>query len=74
MVRFKTGTPPRVNSSTIDYTKAEIQPGDEKPRAFSYETTKYITDQLPCWLTYTGEETHKMITDNLSFSDVLRDD
>ena len=41
LVRFKTGTPPRVYSSTIDYTKTEIQPGDEVPRAFSYETTEY---------------------------------
>jgi len=65
LVRFKTGTPPRVNSQTIDYNKTEIQPGDEVPRAFSYETTKYITDQLPCWLTYTSEETHKIIDDNL---------
>ena len=64
-VRFKTGTPPRVNSSTIDYSKTEIQPGDDVPRAFSYETTKYITDQLPCWLTYTNEKTHQLIDDNL---------
>ncbi|MDX8346074.1 tRNA uridine-5-carboxymethylaminomethyl(34) synthesis enzyme MnmG [Rossellomorea sp. YZS02] len=64
-VRFKTGTPPRVNSSTIDYSKTEIQPGDDVPRAFSYETTKYITDQLPCWLTYTNENTHQLIDDNL---------
>ncbi|WP_339198170.1 tRNA uridine-5-carboxymethylaminomethyl(34) synthesis enzyme MnmG [Aeribacillus sp. FSL k6-2211] len=65
LVRFKTGTPPRVNSKTIDYSKTEIQPGDEEPRAFSYETTKYITDQLPCWLTYTSSETHKIIDENL---------
>ncbi|WP_273123511.1 tRNA uridine-5-carboxymethylaminomethyl(34) synthesis enzyme MnmG [Metabacillus sp. HB246100] len=65
LVRFKTGTPPRVNSHTIDYTKTEIQPGDEVPRAFSYETTKYITDQLPCWLTYTSTETHQIIDENL---------
>ncbi len=68
LVRFKTGTPPRVNSSTIDYDKTEIQPGDDVPRAFSYETTKYITDQLPCWLTYTGEETHQIISNNLGRS------
>ena len=65
LVRFKTGTPPRVNSHTIDYSKTEIQPGDETPRAFSYETTKFITDQLPCWLTYTSEETHQIINSNL---------
>jgi tRNA uridine 5-carboxymethylaminomethyl modification enzyme len=65
LVRFKTGTPPRVNSHTIDYSKTEIQPGDDIPRAFSFETTKYITDQLPCWLTYTNETTHQLIDDNL---------
>lgn len=65
LVRFKTGTPPRVNSSSIDYSKTEIQPGDDVPRAFSYETTKYITDQLPCWLTYTSTETHQIIDANL---------
>ena len=65
LVRFKTGTPPRVNSTSIDYSKTEIQPGDEVPRAFSYETTKYITDQLPCWLTYTSTETHQIIDANL---------
>lgn len=42
LVRFKTGTPPRVNSHTIDYSKTEIQPGDEEPRAFSYETTESL--------------------------------
>ena len=65
LVRFKTGTPPRVNSTSIDYSKTEIQPGDEVPRAFSYETTKFITDQLPCWLTYTSTETHQIIDANL---------
>ena len=65
LVRFKTGTPPRVNSKTIDYSKTEIQPGDEVPRSFSHETTKFIMDQLPCWLTYTNEHTHKIIDENL---------
>ncbi|MDR7239127.1 tRNA uridine-5-carboxymethylaminomethyl(34) synthesis enzyme MnmG [Neobacillus drentensis] len=65
LVRFKTGTPPRVNSNTIDYSKTEIQPGDEVPRSFSYETTKYITNQLPCWLTYTNDRTHRLIDANL---------
>ncbi len=65
LVRFKTGTPPRVNSHSIDYSKTEIQPGDDVPRAFSYETTKFITDQLPCWLTYTNEKTHQIIDSNL---------
>lgn len=65
LVRFKTGTPPRVNGNTVDYSKTEIQPGDEHPRAFSYETTTFITDQLPCWLTYTNERTHRIIDENL---------
>ncbi len=65
LVRFKTGTPPRVNSKTIDYSKTEIQPGDEVARSFSHETTKFIMDQLPCWLTYTNEHTHKIIDENL---------
>jgi tRNA uridine 5-carboxymethylaminomethyl modification enzyme len=68
LVRFKTGTPPRVNSNTIDYSKTEIQPGDEEPHAFSYETTEYITDQVPCWLTYTSGETHQLINNNLDRS------
>lgn len=63
--RFKTGTPPRINGKTIDYSKTEIQPGDDVPRAFSYETTEFITDQLPCWLTYTSERTHQLIDENL---------
>src|SRR5699024_488130 len=55
LTRFKTGTPPRVNSHSIDYSKTEIQPGDDKAQGFSYETTEFITDQIPCWLTYTNE-------------------
>lgn len=68
IVRFKTGTPPRVNGNSIDYSKTEIQPGDDVPRAFSYETTEFILDQLPCWLTYTNAATHKIIDDNLHLS------
>ncbi|BAU26276.1 tRNA uridine 5-carboxymethylaminomethyl modification enzyme [Aneurinibacillus soli] len=66
LVRFKTGTPPRVHGSTIDYSQTEIQPGDDVPRAFSYETTEFrVEDQLPCWLTYTSEDTHTIINSNL---------
>ncbi|MDP4469219.1 tRNA uridine-5-carboxymethylaminomethyl(34) synthesis enzyme MnmG [Staphylococcus hyicus] len=68
VVRFKTGTPPRVNARSIDYSKTEIQPGDDVGRAFSYETTEFILDQLPCWLTYTNGDTHKVIDDNLHLS------
>lgn len=67
LARFKTGTPPRVHEDTIDFSKTEIQPGDTKPKYFSYET-EYVAHsetQLPCWLTYTSEETHKIINDNL---------
>lgn len=68
LVRFKTGTPPRVNNRTIDYDKTEMQPGDDVPRAFSFETTEFIMDQLPCWLTYTSLETHEIIEANLHLS------
>ena len=57
-----------VNAKTIDYSKTEIQPGDDVGRAFSFETTEYILDQLPCWLTYTNDRTHKVIDDNLHLS------
>ncbi|BBH23390.1 tRNA uridine 5-carboxymethylaminomethyl modification enzyme MnmG [Paenibacillus baekrokdamisoli] len=65
LVRFKTGTPPRVHKDTIDFSKTEIQPGDENPKFFSYDTEYSDNEQLPCWLTYTSEETHKIINDNL---------
>lgn len=65
LVRFKTGTPPRVHKETIDFSKTEIQPGDEQPKFFSYETTSSDNEQLPCWLTYTSEKTHQIINDNL---------
>lgn len=68
LTRFKTGTPPRVNSKTIDYSKTEIQPGDEKHQGFSYETKEFIDNQLPCWLTHTNEFTHQIINDNLNKS------
>src|SRR5699024_4824226 len=50
------------------YSKTEIQPGDEHPKSFSYETTDQSTEQIPCWLTYTNENTHKVINDNLTLS------
>ncbi|CAM3204790.1 tRNA uridine-5-carboxymethylaminomethyl(34) synthesis enzyme MnmG [Paenibacillus lupini] len=65
LARFKTGTPPRVHKDTIDFSKTEIQPGDDKPKFFSYETESSDNEQLPCWLTYTSEATHKIINDNL---------
>lgn len=65
--RFKTGTPPRIKSSTIDYSVTEIQPGDEEANHFSFSTpdSQYLQDQVPCWLTYTNGTTHQIIQDNL---------
>lgn len=65
LVRFKTGTPPRVHKDTIDFSQTEIQPGDENPKFFSFETKKSDNEQLPCWLTYTSLETHEIINENL---------
>ncbi|MGX7245454.1 tRNA uridine-5-carboxymethylaminomethyl(34) synthesis enzyme MnmG, partial [Enterococcus quebecensis] len=67
MDRFKTGTPPRVKSSTIDYSVTEEQPGDKEPNHFSFSTPDdaYNLDQRSCWLTYTNEGTHEIIQDNL---------
>lgn len=65
LVRFKTGTPPRVQKETIDFSKMEIQPGDEEPKYFSYETVPFAREQLPCWLTYTSATTHEIINNNL---------
>jgi tRNA uridine 5-carboxymethylaminomethyl modification enzyme len=66
LARFKTGTPPRVHKDSIDFDKMEIQPGDEKPKFFSYETVEPPEgEQLPCWLTYTSSETHEIIQANL---------
>jgi len=67
LVRFKTGTPPRVHKDTIDFSKTEIQPGDSNPKYFSFETVyeEREKEQLPCWLTYTSEETHRIINENL---------
>lgn len=65
LIRFKTGTPMRIHRDTIDFSKTEIQPGDENPKFFSYETKSSDNVQLPCWLTYTSEQTHQIINDNL---------
>ncbi|MGN1298576.1 MAG: tRNA uridine-5-carboxymethylaminomethyl(34) synthesis enzyme MnmG [Candidatus Scatovivens sp.] len=63
--RFKTGTPARINSKSIDYSKMEIQNGDEDIEYFSFESKKRKTKQLPCYLTYTNEKTHEIIRKNL---------
>ena len=63
--RFKTGTPPRVNRRSIDFSKMELQPGDEAPEPFSFRTTHQLNNQAVCYLTYTNEETHRIIRENL---------
>lgn len=64
--RLKTGTPPRLNGRTIDYTMLMPQYGDENPAPFSFSTEKIDRSQVPCYLTYTNPNTHKIITGNLS--------
>src|SRR6185503_11331948 len=69
LARFKTGTPPRLNGRTIDYTRAELQPGDDVPEPFSFLTDR-LTDrpnfeQLPCYITYTNQAVHELIRANL---------
>lgn len=68
MRRFKTGTPARVHRDTIDFSKMEIQPGDEEIVPFSFMNEKLQIDQVPCYLTYTNEETHQIIRDNIDRS------
>src|SRR5882724_7866158 len=68
MGRLKTGTPPRLNAQTIDFSVCEKQPGDEPPVPFSHFTEKITQTQLPCWITYTNEATHQIIRDNLNRS------
>ena len=66
--RFKTGTPPRVNRRSVDFSKMEIQPGDEAPEPFSFSTETPPENRAVCYLTYTNEETHAVIRANLSRS------
>ena len=63
--RFKTGTPPRVNRRSIDFSKMELQPGDETVEPFSFRTTNKVNNSAVCYLTYTNEETHRIIRENL---------
>ncbi len=65
LARFKTGTPPRLNSRTIDYDKTEIQPGDDNPQPFSFLSKDFSVEQIPCWITYTNPDVHKLIEANL---------
>ena len=63
--RFKTGTPPRVNRRSIDFSKMELQPGDETAEPFSFRTEHKVNNSAVCYLTYTNEETHRIIRENL---------
>ncbi len=63
--RFKTGTPPRVNRRSIDFSKMELQPGDEYPEPFSFATEGQLYNQAVCYLTYTNGQTHEIIRENL---------
>ena len=62
--RFKTGTPPRVSRRSIDFSKMEIQPGDQIPEPFSFRTEHALSNQAVCYLTYTNENTHRIIREN----------
>ena len=66
--RLKTGTPPRLDGSTINYDDLEMQPADEDPFFFSFLTTKLINKQISCGMTYTNEKVHKIISDNIKRS------
>jgi len=70
MRRFKTGTPPRVNSRTVDFSKMELQTGDEEIEPFSFSTKVMPENTAVCYLTYTNEETHRIIRDNLDRSPI----
>ena len=65
IVRFKTGTPARVNKNSIDFSKMEIQNGDDEIEMFSFENDTKNIEQVPCYLTYTNEKTHEIIRKNL---------
>ena len=62
--RFKTGTPPRINRRSVDFSKMELQPGDEQAEPFSFRTTEKVNNSAVCYLTYTNEETHRIIREN----------
>ncbi len=66
--RLKTGTSPRVDGKTIDYSRLKIQEGDEHPKHFSHRTQSFDPPQIPCHITYTNEKTHRIILENLDRS------
>jgi tRNA uridine 5-carboxymethylaminomethyl modification enzyme len=63
--RFKTGTPPRLNARTIDFSQTELQPGDERPQPFSFLHDRLDIEQIPCWITFTNDKVHELIRENL---------
>ena len=67
---FKTGTPPRVNTRSVDFSKMELQEGDSEPEGFSFDTVTPPENKAVCYLTYTNEETHKIILDNIDRSPI----
>jgi tRNA uridine 5-carboxymethylaminomethyl modification enzyme len=68
--RLKTGTPPRLRSSSIDFTTLETQPGDNFPIFFSYNTNEYRAEQISCYITHTNDKTHEIIRDNIDLSPI----
>ncbi|WKV07602.1 tRNA uridine-5-carboxymethylaminomethyl(34) synthesis enzyme MnmG [Thermoanaerobacterium sp. CMT5567-10] len=68
LMRFKTGTPARVDKKSINFDAMEIQPGDEKIKPFSYLHDEINVEQIPCWLTYTNSRTHEVILRNIGRS------
>ena len=70
MRRFKTGTPPRINARSVDFSKMEVQTGDEDPEPFSLSTTAVPENRAVCYLTYTNEHTHEILRSNLSRSPI----
>ncbi|WP_196593513.1 tRNA uridine-5-carboxymethylaminomethyl(34) synthesis enzyme MnmG [Pectinatus sottacetonis] len=66
LMRFKTGTPARVDKRSLDFTKMKVQPGDNESRNFSFMSDEVTREQVPCWLTYTNEKTHKILRDNIN--------
>lgn len=65
LIRFKTGTPARVDRKSLDFSRMEEQPGSQEPLYFSFQEKDYQRPNVPCWLTYTNEETHRIIRENL---------
>jgi tRNA uridine 5-carboxymethylaminomethyl modification enzyme len=65
LARFKTGTPPRLNGRTIDFSQTELQPGDDEPQPFSFLTERLPQTQVPCWITHTNRAVHELIRANL---------